>query len=307
VWTLAAAQHGVVSRSQLLALGFSTAAIRHRLRTGRLHRVRHGVYAVGRGQLDLPGHWMAAVLAAGPAALLSHSTAGALWGLLAPNRAGLIELTVTDRRGRRLPEVRFHRPRRFPVTDRARCDGIPVTAPTRTLIDLAGRLPERRLERAVNEGDRLGLIDPESLRAAVDERSGQRGAPTLRKLLDRRTFVLTDSELERRFLPIARAAGQPKPETGVRLNGFKVDFLWRRLGLIVETDGLRYHRTPAQQARDRRRDQAHAAAGWTTLRFTHQQVAHEPDWITKTLTAVASRLSLLGSDRGRAVATPRSS
>jgi very-short-patch-repair endonuclease len=113
-------------------------------------------------------------------------------------------------------------------------------------------------------------------------------------MLDRRTFVLTDSELERRFLPIARAAGLGAPSTGERVNGFRVDFFWAVLGLVVETDGLTYHRTPAQQARDRLRDQAHAAAGLTSLRFTHGQVRYAPGHVRKTLAAVAARL---GSDR----------
>ena len=108
----------------------------------------------------------------------------------------------------------------------------------------------------------------------------------MRNLLDRRTFTLTDSELERLFLPIAAAAGLGRPETGAWLNGYKVDFYWPSLGLVVETDGLRYHRTPAQQAQDRRRDQAHAAAGLTVLRFTHGQVRLEPNHVQATLAAV---------------------
>jgi very-short-patch-repair endonuclease len=112
----------------------------------------------------------------------------------------------------------------------------------------------------------------------------------LREVLDRRTFTLTDSELERRFLPIVRRTGLSLPRTGHHLNGFKVDFYWPDLGLVVETDGLRYHRTPAQQSRDRLRDQAHAAAGLTPLRFTHAQVRYEPRHVQATLEAVARRL-----------------
>jgi very-short-patch-repair endonuclease len=112
----------------------------------------------------------------------------------------------------------------------------------------------------------------------------------LRETLDRRTFTLTDSELERRFLPLARQAGLPQPQTGRYVSGFKVDFYWPDLALVVETDGLRYHRTPAQQARNRMRDQAHVAAGLTPLRFTHAQVRFEPDHVRVTLAAVARRL-----------------
>jgi very-short-patch-repair endonuclease len=175
--------------------------------------------------------------------------------------------------------------------DRARRRGIPVTAPIRTLIDLATRLPLPRLEAAVNEADKVDLVDPERLRAALSARAGQQGIRPLRELLDRRTFTLTDSALERRFLPLARSAGLPEPETRALIEGFRVDFLWRALSLIVETDGLRYHRTPAAQERDRRRDQVHTAAGFTTLRFTHSQVAFEPDSVKATLIAVAGRLS----------------
>jgi very-short-patch-repair endonuclease len=149
----------------------------------------------------------------------------------------------------------------------------------------------RSLEAAVNEADKLDLTDPERLRAALDGYAGCRGVGQLREVLDRRTFALTDSELERRFLPIARSAGLPLPRTGQRLNGFKVDFFWPDLGLVVETDGLRYHRTPAQQTRDRLRDQAHTAAGLTPLRFTHAQVRYEPRQVRSTLAAVARRLS----------------
>src|SRR5690242_3384511 len=88
------------------------------------------------------------------------------------------------------------------------------------------------------------------------------------------------------FLPIARQAGLPQPVTGRTLNGFKTDFHWPDLGLVVETDGLRYHRTPGQRARDRVRDQAHAAAGLTPLRFTHEQVRFDPDYVRATLAAV---------------------
>jgi uncharacterized protein DUF559 len=113
-------------------------------------------------------------------------------------------------------------------------------------------------------------------------------------LLDRRTFTLTESELERRFLPIVRGAGLPPPEAGRWVNGFKVDFFWPEFGLVVETDGLRYHRTPAQQAKDRIRDQAHTAAGLTPLRFTRAQVRFQPDQVLRTLAMVARRLGSSG-------------
>ena len=146
------------------------------------------------------------------------------------------------------------------------------------------------MEAAINEADKLELVDPEELRAALDGSARQPGVKVLRETLDRRTFTVTDSELERRFLPIARAAGLPSPQTGCWVSGFKVDFYWPGLGLVVETDGLRYHRTAAQQTADRVRDQAHTAAGLTALRFTHAQVRFEPDHVCAMLATVRSRL-----------------
>ncbi len=169
-------------------------------------------------------------------------------------------------------------------------EGIPVTSPIRTLIDLATSLSRAALERAVNEADKRDLTTPEKLRAALETYTGEAGVARLRALLDRHTFRLSDSDLERRFRPLARSAGLPTPLTKQRVNGFEVDFFWPDLGLVVETDGLRYHRTPAEQARDRLRDQAHAAAGLTPLRFTHEQVRFEGDYVRVTLTAVVRRL-----------------
>lgn len=279
----------MVTRRQLVELGLSEAAIRHRVSTGRLHPLHAAVYAVGRRELGRDGQLLAAVLTCGEGAVLSHASAGELWGITRRG-AGPIEVTVPPGRAPRRVGLRVHRRRDLPEADRARRRGIPVTAPVRTLIDLATSISLRSLEAAVNEADKADLVDPERLRAALSIRSGQKGVRPLRQLLDRRTFALTDSALERRFLPLARSAGLPRPETRAVIEGFRVDFLWRALGLIVETDGLRYHRTAAAQERDRKRDQAHAAAGYTTLRFTHSQVAFEPESVKATVAAVAGRL-----------------
>lgn len=157
-------------------------------------------------------------------------------------------------------------------------------------MDVASRLTERQLETVVNRADKLDLVDPEQLLEYARTLRGSPGAAALRALIDRQTFRLTDSELERLFLRLVRRAGLPAPETQVRLNGYVVDFYWRRFGLVVETDGLRYHRTAATQARDARRDRAHAAAGLSTLRFTHQEVRYEPDKVAGELAAVIARL-----------------
>jgi very-short-patch-repair endonuclease len=228
---------------------------------------------------------MAAVLTCGPRAALSHSSAAALWQIRPLDDR--IEVTLSGTTARRRPGIVVHRGDR----DVVRLHGIPVTTPACTLIDLATQLTDDPLEAAINEADKRDLIDPEALRHALEALSGRHGVARLRALLDRRTFTLTDSELERRFLPLVRAVGLPRPQTRVHVNGYRVDFYWPELGLVVETDGLRYHRTPAQQARDRVRDQTHAAAGLTPLRFTRAQVRFEPAHVQATLAAVARRLS----------------
>lgn len=288
VHALAASQHGVVTRAQLLALGLSTDAIKHRLRRGRLHPVRRGVYAVGRAEVTAHGALMAAVLACGSGAVLSHTAAGALWAITS-HAPRAVEVSVPAASSRRCLGVVVHR-RRLAATDITRCHAIPVTIPVQTLIDLAGRMGRDEVEAAVNEADKRGLVDPERLREALGGRAGQTGVAALRAILDRRTFTLTDTVLERRFLPLARRAGLPRPETQRWVNGFRVDFYWPELGLVVETDGLRYHRTPMQQAKDRVRDQMHTAAGLTPLRFTRAQVAFEPAHVQRTLAAVGGRL-----------------
>ncbi len=168
--------------------------------------------------------------------------------------------------------------------------GIRLTSPVRTLVDLAATSEPGSIERMVNEADRLDLVDPETLRTALEDHRGQRGVARLRTVIDPRTFRRTRSGLERAFLRIVERAELPTPVTQARLNGFEVDFYWPDLGLVVETDGLRYHRTAARQVGDRRRDQAHTAAGMTPLRFTEAQIAFEVPHVIETLRTVVGRL-----------------
>jgi len=288
VWALAKWQHGVVTRGQLLELGHSPDSIQHRVATGRLHAVRRGVYAIGRPQLTLHGHFFAAVLSCGPDAALSHDS-GVLYEIL-PLRGSEIHVSVPFAATRRRPGIVVHRRRAFAADEVTRHHNIPVTTPVCTLIDLATRLDQNQLEKAINEADKRDLTSPERLRSVLDELKPRPGVAVLRQVLDRRTFTLTDSELERLFIPLALDAGLPLPKAGHYLNGFKVDFYWPDLKLVVETDGLRYHRTPAQQARDRLRDQVHTAAGLTPLRFTRAQVVFDARHVRSTLAAVARRL-----------------
>ncbi|MBS1679931.1 MAG: type IV toxin-antitoxin system AbiEi family antitoxin domain-containing protein [Actinobacteria bacterium] len=284
-WALVREQHGVVTRRQLMALGYTRREIEQRLHNGRLHHISHGVYAVGRRELAPHGHWMAAVLACGTGAALSHRSAAELWGIGYEER-GRVDVSIRRKSKIRRKGIKVRARPSLDSQAVVRRFGIPVTNPVQTLIDLATELKVMRLERAVNEADKLDLIDPESLREALDAHVGNPGVKTLRTMLDRHTFRLSDSDLEVLFRPLSRAAGFPLPLTKHQVLGYEVDFWFPDHALVVETDGLRYHRTPAQQARMAKRDQKHTAGGLRVLRFTHWQIAYAPNEVTAVLRQV---------------------
>ena len=197
---------------------------------------------------------MAAVLSCGAGAVLSHSSAAALWGIGVEWRRG-IEVSVPRATHLKRIGLIVHRRKRLYAPDRAVRDGTPVTSPAMTLVDLACRLDDRDLVRMVNDADKCRVVQTPALRAFVAAHPRQDGVGRLKEILDRPTFRATDTKLEDWFLPLAEAAGLPVPLTQQEVNGFKVDFFWAGLGLVVETDGLTYHRTAAEQAVDRVRDQ----------------------------------------------------
>jgi hypothetical protein len=289
-WEMTRRQHGVVKRADLLALGLSRRGIEHRVTSGRLHLISSGIYAVGRRELTPHGRWMAAVLACGDDAVLSHRSAAELWGI-GHEEAARIDVSLRRRSRLERPGIKAHCRPSVPERSVTRRHGIPVTNPVQTLIDLATELKILRLERAVNEADKLDLVDPETLRSALDAYVGMPGVKTLRSLLDRHTFRLSDSDLEIFFRPLALAAGFALPLSKYWLLGYEVDFWFPGHGLVVETDGLRYHRTAAQQARAVKRDQKHTASGLRVLRFTHWQIACEPNEVTAILRQIRPHLS----------------
>jgi very-short-patch-repair endonuclease len=289
LWKLSRAQHGVVTRAQLMERGLTEKAIAHRLRVGRLHRLWRGVYAVGRPEVSQRGWWMAAVLSCGPLALLSHRSAAALWGIVTGPVEREIEVVVPGELRRRRQGIRLRRRADLSSEHRREVVGIPVTDPVSTLVDLASCVVEWRVEKAINDADRLGLIGVEALRGELQSLRPRPGMACLRRLLG--CDALTDTGLEREFLDIVREAGLSMPMTQAWVNGYRVDFYWPDLGLVVEADGWLHHRTPGEQVTDRRRDQAHAKAGLTTLRFAERQVRHEPRQVRATLLAVMRRLS----------------
>jgi very-short-patch-repair endonuclease/predicted transcriptional regulator of viral defense system len=288
-WELAGRQHGIVTRQQLLTLGFSSRSIEHRRATGRLHLVGRGVYAVGWPALDRRRQWMAAVLACGEDAALSHRSAAALLGI-GSEVPGRIDVSVRRRSELRRPGLLVRGRPSLKAEEIGVSEGMPVTSPVRTLIDLTTELEIVAVERAVNDADKRDLIEPEQLKLALNSYAGEPGVRPLRELLDKLTFRLSDSDLEIYFRRIVTASKLPVPLSKQRVNRFEVDFFWPELGLVVETDGLRYHRTPSAQTRDARRDRAHVMAGMTPLRFTHYEVRYEPPRVAKALTKTIAML-----------------
>jgi very-short-patch-repair endonuclease len=282
---LAGRQHGVVSREQLRALGLRDAGITARVAAGRLHRIHHGVYAVGHAVLGSRGRWMAAVLACGPGAALSHASAAALWDL---RRSGARLVDVTARRtGRKRPGIRIHRPRTLPPNEVTMRDGIPVTTPARTILDLAAVLTASRLEHLLDQAEIQELTDYRSLDAIARAHPGHHGAAKLQRAT--RTHYagtdLTRSELEILFKQLCRDHGLPAPRVNAQIAGLEVDFHFPHARVAIETDGWAFHRTRHAFENDRRRDATLTRAGYRTLRFTHRQIAREPATVAATLAA----------------------
>ena len=285
---IAAAQRGIATTAQLLAAGLGRGAIEHRVRTGRLHRRHVGVFAVGHTAPPPLAAETAALLACGPDAVLSHRSAGSLWGLTAAPADGRVDVTVPGRHVRRAG-IRAHRASVVASRDVRVRDGLRVTAPARTLLDAAEDLSAGDLERAVAEAFVRRLVSRRELTALLARSPGRRGSRPLGAMLAREGGpALTRSEAERRLLALVRAGGLPAPEVNVRLCGFEVDFLWRRERLAVEVDGYAFHSTRAAFERDRRKDGVLADAGFAVRRFTWRGLVDEPE---RVLVALARALA----------------
>src|SRR5207302_645130 len=266
-------QHGVVAHRQLVELGLGRKAIQYRLAAGRLHRLHLGVYAVGHPRVTGPGRWMAAVLACGDGALLSHRSAGALWGI-GSGAGSRVDVTAIGRSRRGHPGITLHQVRGLHPDDRARRDGVPVTSLARTILDLAEVLNRSQLARAFEEAERLQLLDVRAIRRLCERSAGRRGLGPLGNLLSNhmRPLPETRSELERLFVDLCRAAALPPPALNVSVAGFEVDAVWQDRGLVVELDGFAFHRTRAAFERDRARDATLQLAGYRVLRLTARRL-----------------------------------
>jgi very-short-patch-repair endonuclease len=277
-------QHGVVARRQL---PLSDSAVARRIAAGRLHPLYRGVYAVGHAAVSGHGRWMAAVLACGNGAVLSHRTAGALWSILPASSARIDVVAARTVAG--VAGITVHRPRRLSAADRAEHEGIPVTSVARTLVDLAGVVDRRRLRRAVDEAERQQLFDLAPVERLL--RRGRHGAAALRAILDnyRDPPSATRSELERRFIELCRDAGLPPPRVNSLVAGVEVDVAWPRQRLVVELDGYAFHRTRTEFERDRERDMLLQLAGYRVVRITHRRLERRPASVLAEIRALLSR------------------
>jgi very-short-patch-repair endonuclease/predicted transcriptional regulator of viral defense system len=273
---IAARQRGVVSRRQLVDLGLGRGAIQHRLDIGRLHRMHVGVYAVGHRAIAAPGRWMAAVLAYGPDAVLSHRSAAALWRIRDTSQAA-IDVTVAGRTRARRPGLRLHLVRELHLHDRTRRDGIPVTSVPRTLLDLAETLRPDLLERAFAEADRRELLDLHAVEQLMRRSPGRHGLRPLAALLEHAyPAAPTRSDLEQTLLGVCREGGLPRPAVNVAVAGFEVDALWKAQRLVVEVDSWEFHRGRQAFENDRARDAVLLLAGYRVVRVTWRMLRDQP-------------------------------
>jgi hypothetical protein len=288
---LADLQHGVVAIGQLRALGLSDSAVHKRAATRQLLRIHRGVYAVGRRGLSPDGHRMAAVMACGSGALLSHRAAAANHALR-PDRRALTDVTLPGRHGARARAgIQVHVTQTLVPEDAVVRDGIPCTSVARTLVDLGDVVPRRDVERAVEQAESLRVFDRGAVDGALARAGPRRGAGVLRELLQEWADPgLTESELEERFLDLCRAGALPQPAVNEWIwldDGMvKADFLWRSRKIVVETDGRAWHRSREAFESDRRRDQRLTLAGFRVVRFTWRQVTRDQGAVAETIGAL---------------------
>jgi very-short-patch-repair endonuclease len=299
---LAARQFGLVARWQLRLLGLGEDAIDARLARGLLHRVHRGVYAVGHQRLTREGHWMAAVLAAGPDAVLSHRSAAALWGIRHTARA---HAEVICARRLAIPKVDSYRTV-LPPDEVTVHDGIPVTTPARTLFDLAAVLTPQQLNHALNEAEIRRLTSPIPLDALIARHPRRKGTQALRRALElqrQRGETVTRSEFETAFLDFAERHGLPRPKTNEPLGPYFPDACWPEQRVIVELDSYAIHTTRQAFESDRARDRELTLAGYTVVRVTWRQLTHDADALAEQLSAI---LAATPSPRSARHARPQS-
>jgi very-short-patch-repair endonuclease len=278
----------VVSQAQLLGLGFNREAIRRRVQADRLHRLHAGVYAVGHWALTSRSRDLAAVLAYGPRALLSHRAAGRVQQLLSAS-AGLIDVTA-PRGCKPKPGITVHRTRLIHPDDRSLVDGLPVTSVARTLVDLADVLNERRLAAAVNEAEVRRVFDLRAIEKTLSRLPGRRGQYRLKRVLAAYTEApgYTTNEAEQLFLRLCSHHGLPNPQRIVTA-GYELDFYWPDTRLAIEIDGGAFHRTRQAFHEDRRRDRRLAGLGIQVARVPWRDLTDGELELVAELKAIRAR------------------
>ena len=285
---LASEQHGVVSRRQLVQLGFGRQAIQRRLTSRRLRRLHPGVYAVGHWALTPASRDLAAVLACGPHALLSHQAAGARLGLL-QRGGGPVEVTA-PRGCKPKPGIDVHNTRAIHPDDRYEVDGIPTTSVARTIVDLAAVLTDRRLTAVVNEAEVLRVFDLTKIEQALERRPAPAGTRRLQRILAAYTDPpgYSTSKAERLLLSLCKRHGLPQPSR-VFIQGKELDFFWADARLALEVDGQAFHKTRRAFQEDRRRDRQLAAVGIQVARVTWADLTTAPEVLAEELHDIRRR------------------
>jgi very-short-patch-repair endonuclease len=289
---VASRQETLITRRQLFALQLSRSAIDYSVMRGRLTVVHRGVYGVGPGPLSPAAILLAAVLACGEGALLSHFSAAARWGMV-PARDGDVDVMVIAREsGRRRAGIRVHRTAHLDPCDATRRDRIPITSAARALVDIAPRLGDRGLERAFDHGFKSRVLTRHAVGLTADRLLHRPGARRVAELAAAELPASTEtrSRIEERFLRLVRAGGLPEPELNVPLGDYVVDALWRELGLVVEIDSYGFHGTRRSFESDRERDVTLGGVGWRVMRFTRDQIKLRPEWVLVQLTRELTKL-----------------
>jgi predicted transcriptional regulator of viral defense system len=297
VGRIAGEQFGVVSLGQLEGLGLTGDAVVKRAESGRLYRVHQRAYSLTPRVMSQRGKLVAAVLACGPDAVLSHRSAAYLWGLIDEWNEP-IDVTAPNRRGRSPAGVAAHRDGSIQPIDKTVLHGVPCTSLARTLLDYAGVAPEWELRRAVAQAEVLGVLDVNAMRSILRRGRRRRGVARLRLVIDslHPQTKRTRGDLERLFLAMCIRAELPQPEVNIWLDvpggkPLQADFLWREARLIVEADSRGFHDTASAFEYDRKREQRFQAAAWRVSRCTWAQVEHESQRLAATIRALLAQAS----------------
>lgn len=288
---IAARQRALITRAQLLELGIGRRAIDYAIARGRFHRIHRGIYSlVPFPALPPFAAELAAILACGAAALLSHHSAAGVWGIR-PVLDGDVQVTVIGKEtGRRRPGIRVHRTEALDPSDIRRHQQIPITSPARTLLDIAPEISGRSLEWALDQALVKRMVSHAAVRAVLAAYPRRPGAPVLAAFLDPdRPTTLTRSHAEEHVLALLRRAGLPVPEVNARVGHYTADFLWRAQKVILEVDGYQYHHTRAAFERDHRRDTEHQLQDFVVLRTTPGLLQHKPYALLVQLATVLER------------------